>query len=723
MAVDTAITVPVNVLPLIDDTDFKARETSVAYNAAGMDLTWNFVTTAGVMSSTAVTPTTSGVYDWTDAGAAGDAMYKIEIPASGGGTINNNATGIGWFTGMATGILPWRGPTIEFVPANVANAMVNGTEKLQVDVAQFGGTNGTFASGVPAVNTTQLNGTPQTARDIGASVLVGDKTGFSLTQSFPGNFSSLSIDSNGRMDVGKWDGTAIPGVDTAGYPKVTIKEGDNPGEIQLEDGNVFLAEFNFWNGLLVDANKTQANVHEESILGVAAKAAANYVSDGMPYALLHADSEIEELEQINSESIMGVAAQLAAGKVWDEDRSEHTISNSFGQGMTDILDNTNTALPNAAPGASGGLLIAGSNASTTFTGNVALQDGLTITRSTIDQPGVRIIGNGLGSGLEVLSGNGLASDAARFLSVASNSGRGILAAGVGAGPGLYAGGGEDGPGAYFVGGEDSGAGIYVDTQYGHGIEIHGHGTSKHGMLVAGGDAGVSDGINVNAGTGGVPIRGDITGSLSGSVGGFSTGALADLFDTNSGKSYSDAVAGSVVKEVADHATTPSLTAAGIADAVLDELLAGHTATGSLSKAVSDVYDFLNGAPTFAQAMNDQGYTTALASKLDTNVDAKISEIPAKLPSLLVTTAIDDATPSQTSFVLADGPANDNALNGALVIVMDDSNPTSVKKAVGLVKDYDQATKTVTLFADPGGFTFADGNKVDVIASGVHQPLW
>jgi hypothetical protein len=165
------------------------------------------------------------------------------------------------------------------------------------------------------------------------------------------------------------------------------------------------------------------------------------------------------------------------------------------------------------------------------------------------------------------------------------------------------------------------------------------------------------------------------------------------------------------------------TAGGIADAVLDELLAGHSTAGSLSKVVSDTYDFLNGAPTFGDAMDGRGYSTALASKLDTNVDAKISEVPAKMPSLLVSSTIDDTTVTvtQTSFALTDGPPDDDALNGALVIITD--AVTSEQKAVGIVKDYEQSTKTVTLFADPGVFTFADGDKVDVIASGAHQPLW
>jgi len=48
---------------------------------------------------------------------------------------------------------------------------------LPVDVKLFGGTAGTFSSGRPEVNTTHVGGTSQTARDIGASVLLSNGTG------------------------------------------------------------------------------------------------------------------------------------------------------------------------------------------------------------------------------------------------------------------------------------------------------------------------------------------------------------------------------------------------------------------------------------------------------------------------------------------------------------------------------------------------------------------
>lgn len=124
MDVDTALAeVPVNIAPLIDDTDFKAIEAALAYNAAGLALYWHFVTTAGAYSVTAVTPTTGGNYDWTDQGDAG--IYTIEIPASGGASINNDTEGFGWFTGVATGVLPWRGPVIGFRAAALNDALID----------------------------------------------------------------------------------------------------------------------------------------------------------------------------------------------------------------------------------------------------------------------------------------------------------------------------------------------------------------------------------------------------------------------------------------------------------------------------------------------------------------------------------------------------------------------------------------------------------------------
>lgn len=138
MDVDAALSeVPVNILALIDDTDFKSREESVVFNQAGLDLLWNFTTTAGVFTQTAVTPTdTAGDYDWVN---QGNGYYSIEIPASGGASINNDTEGFGFFSGFATGILPWRGPVIGFRAAALNNALIDGGDQLDVNVLQIAG--------------------------------------------------------------------------------------------------------------------------------------------------------------------------------------------------------------------------------------------------------------------------------------------------------------------------------------------------------------------------------------------------------------------------------------------------------------------------------------------------------------------------------------------------------------------------------------------------------
>ena len=152
MDVDAALSeVPVNLLALVDDTDFKTREESVVYNQAGLDLLWNFTTTAGAFTQTAVTPTEAdGDYDWTN---QGNGYYTIEIPASGGASINNNTEGFGWFSGFATGILPWAGPVIGFRAAGLNNALIDGGDLLDVNVTHVADTSQTGNDNGADINT------------------------------------------------------------------------------------------------------------------------------------------------------------------------------------------------------------------------------------------------------------------------------------------------------------------------------------------------------------------------------------------------------------------------------------------------------------------------------------------------------------------------------------------------------------------------------------------
>jgi uncharacterized protein YoxC len=70
--------------------------------------------------------------------------------------------------------------------------------------------------------------------------------------------------------------------------------------------------------------------------------------------------------------------------------------------------------------------------------------------------------------------------------------------------------------------------------------------------------------------------------------------------------------------------------------------------------------------------------------------------------------------SQTSFTLSAGSADNAAYVGAMAIVTDAS--TATQKAVGLIKTYTGSSKTVVLDADPGVFTMANGDTVDIVAT-------
>jgi len=193
--VDLAVTVPVNILPLLDDVDFKSRETGIVFNQAGLDLVWNFVTSAGVQTQTAVTPTeAAGNYDWT---SVGDGMYNIEIPASGGASINNDTEGFGWFTGVATGVLPWRGPIIGFRAAGLNN--------LLIDTA-FSATRGLAGTALPAA-----------AADAAGGLPISDAGGLDLDAQVKTAIDVIAV------DVAGLDGAAMRGTDSAALASVATE--------------------------------------------------------------------------------------------------------------------------------------------------------------------------------------------------------------------------------------------------------------------------------------------------------------------------------------------------------------------------------------------------------------------------------------------------------------------------------------------------------------------
>lgn len=186
--VDTAIVVTVNKIALTDNIDFVTREIAIAFDQAGMDLVWNFTTTAGVTTQTAVTPTTSGIHDWIH---LGDAIYTLEIPASGG-TINNDVEGSGWFAGICDGVLSWSSPIYGFRALALNNALINGGDELDVNFTKINNATLPVGNFEKQYNTVGIIGDnfPSTQGQVGA---IGTGSGGSLNFAVEGDNTGGSI--------------------------------------------------------------------------------------------------------------------------------------------------------------------------------------------------------------------------------------------------------------------------------------------------------------------------------------------------------------------------------------------------------------------------------------------------------------------------------------------------------------------------------------------------
>jgi hypothetical protein len=102
------------------------------------------------------------------------------------------------------------------------------------------------------------------------------------------------------------------------------------------------------------------------------------------------------------------------------------------------------------------------------------------------------------------------------------------------------------------------------------------------------DAKVAADVTIASVTGAVgSVTGNVGGNVTGTIGGLTAAALKDFFDTDSATTYASAVAGSVVKEIADNAGGAALTEAGIAAAVWDLDATSHQTQGTFGQAIGD----------------------------------------------------------------------------------------------------------------------------------------
>lgn len=135
------------------------------------------------------------------------------------------------------------------------------------------------------------------------------------------------------------------------------------------------------------------------------------------------------------------------------------------------------------------------------------------------------------------------------------------------------------------------------------------------------------------------------------------------FTYNATADYASADAGSLVKQIADNAGGSALTEAGIADAVWDELQAGHVGAGTFGEIASEIADILV----------DTG--TTLQGELD-GIQADTEDIQTRLPAALVNSRMDctiDGTGMETGAVdaILNRDASASTTNSTLGAIVND----------------------------------------------------
>lgn len=320
-------------------------------------------------------------------------------------------------------------------------------------------------------------------------------------------------------------------------------------------GKQFVAYYGAWD--------TSANTWKT---GDSANHSMSWVKDGTRSATTNAAAEVDATNTPGQYKVTITATEA--------DCTSGMIAGKSSTANIQIVPTSYTFeyLPDAVPGASGGLLIAGSNAATTLasltiTGALTVSDGVIISASTASRAGLAITGAASGNAVTLTAGSsayGLAMTGAHGISITTSTGAGllisatseafnlsssgaaavslagnaagleitsaasdavtmvgaagfaglsvrrmVLSGGTGNTTGLSITGNGTGAAVTITGGATgNGVTILGGATSGHGLSVAGQGTSSHGVLVTGGSAGTSDGMKFAAGTGGVGLRAD-----------------------------------------------------------------------------------------------------------------------------------------------------------------------------------------------------------------------
>jgi hypothetical protein len=240
-----------------------------------------------------------------------------------------------------------------------------------------------------------------------------------------------------------------------------------------------------------------------------------------------------------------------------------------------------TALPNAAAGASGGLIINGSNTGTvtlaalTVTGTFTVSDGFLVSRTSANSSAVVFTGLGTGHGLDCESGSGATGDGIHTTSNATN-GNGIAGLGAGTGGGGKLTGGSvsagTGPGLDLIGGASGGVGHPASpglrsTGGAQGSSAGGDGAVFNGTS----STGASNGITVNGANAGngLAINAGVTGTGLTIAGGVTSGSAVSITTTSGSGIVVTPTNGHGIQIAANGANTHGIVSTGGTSGVCD----------------------------------------------------------------------------------------------------------------------------------------------------------
>lgn len=477
--------------------------------------------------------------------------------------------------------------------------------------------------------------------------------------------------------------------------------------------------FDFWlynaDGTLdVDEVDGGTEVSVSCNEGAETTATNDFVDEGTFYSITLTASEMQ-CERV----VVVVAATVTGGFIIQTDSNASAMRPTYESNVASVttgaIDNGDFA---TTPGASGGLLIAGTNADFNVTAQVNFADGLDIARSTSNATGLTVTGNGTGNGATFTSGSGATGNGVA-MTAASTNGTGLAATGTGTGNGasFTSGGVGTGSGALFQSGAGAtGDGIraIASSTNGNGIAATGSGTGSGLLGTAGATGDGLEGVGGSSSGAGLRAAGTAGNSPGGTYVG--QGTAAGLLATSGAGATGNGVQ---FTAASTNGSAIGVTSTGTGTVFSTNANANAAQVGGQTASASGTVTFPNAtlasttnitAGTITTVTNLTNAPTAgdLTSTMKASVVTAVASVLGHRTTITVT--------DQDTFVLGAGATYDNAYQGWAVKI-DDAG--SQDQWLGKVESYVGSSKTVELNR-VAGFTIATGDTVTIYPAFLYE---